>query len=400
MAVDDTAGSENSPAPLFSPPRLRTGEDRSASRLELFSDLAYVLVVAELTRAFAKDLTWHGAAAFAALFSVSWWSWVTITLYANRFDTNDVPYRLAKLGVVFAVAVMAASAAEATGPDARFFTLGYLATRLLLLVLYVRAHRHVVEARATIAIYATGAAVGAALWASSLIVPAPTRYVLWAVGVLVEAISPLLATRHGQDVPLHQEHLPERFALFVILVLGESITSVVLGMHETEWRVASVATAAVGFVIAAALWWNYFDLGGAVGKQRLLADEGRQSSGIPDRYVYSHLPLILGLAVVGIGIEEYILHPVGELSTGGRWTLCGGTALFLAGTALMVAGTSGRWAAAWPWPVAAIPPILLIGVLDSLLPIISASAIGVAVVVTVLAGIREQRRGQLDTTEA
>src|SRR3712207_815537 len=100
---------------LIRPPELRTGEDRSASRLELFLDLAYVLVVAELAGAFAEDLTWHGAAVFAAMFTVTWWSWVTITLYANRFDTDDVLYRLAKLAGAFGVAVMAAAASDPTG---------------------------------------------------------------------------------------------------------------------------------------------------------------------------------------------------------------------------------------------------------------------------------------------
>lgn len=389
----------NTPAPLLQPPRLRTGEDRTASRLELFFDLAYVLVVAELTGAFADDLTWHGAGVFAALFTVTWWSWVTTTLYANRFDTNDIPYRLAKLGGAFAVTVMAASGAEATGPDSAYFTAGYLATRLILLALYARAYRHVVEARATIAIYLIATSVSAALWAASLAVPAPGRYLLWAAGVAAEVAAPLITSRHGSDVPLHHEHLPERFGLFVILVLGESIASVATGMHDTQWKVSSFAAAAVGFIITAALWWNYFDLGGAAGKQRLVEDEDSHSSGTSDSYVYAHLPITLGLAAVGIGIEEYILHPVGELSAGGRWTLCAGAALFLVGTSLVLAGTSRSWRAAWPWPAAAIPPVLLVGLFDDLLPVASVSAVGVALVITVSAGIREQRHGRLETTE-
>lgn len=85
-----TADTER-PAPLVYPPKLRTGEDRSASRLELFFDLAYVLVVAELVGAFIEDLTWHGAVVFAGLFSVTWWSWVTTTLYANQGSSRLEP---------------------------------------------------------------------------------------------------------------------------------------------------------------------------------------------------------------------------------------------------------------------------------------------------------------------
>ncbi|WNV76281.1 low temperature requirement protein A [Geodermatophilus sp. DSM 44513] len=387
------------PAPLVSPPRLRTDEDRTASRLELFLDLVYVLVVAQLASALAEDLTWHGAAVFAGLFTVTWWSWVTITLYANRFDTNDVLYRVAKLAMMFGVAVMAASATEAVGPQSGVFALGYLATRALLLLLYARAWRHVTEARGTIAVYLTATGVGAALWVVSLAVPTPARYWLWAAGILLEAAGPLVATRYGRDVPLHLEHLPERFGLFVILVLGESVASVVKGMYETQWQTASVVVAAVGFVVTAALWWSYFDLGGAAGKQHLVEDGGGQESGTADRYVYGHLPLTLGLAAVGVGIEQYVVHPVGELSTGGRWALCAGTALFLTGTAALVAGTAGSWRAAWPWPTVAIPVVVAIGVLDEVLPVVSVSAVGVALLLVVLAGIREQRRGRIATTE-
>jgi low temperature requirement protein LtrA len=399
-STDREPASDERAAPLVRPPQLRTSEDRTASRLELFFDLAYVLVFAELATTFAKDLSWHGAAVFAALFTVTWWSWVTTTLYANRFDTNDVIYRLAKLGGTVAVMGMAASGPEAIDKQATTFTLCYLATRLLLLALYLRAYRHVTDARPTIRIYLAGTGAGAALWAVSLTVPGNLRYVLWAVGILVEVIAPLLATKFGGGVPLHLEHLPERFGLFVILVLGESVASMVHGVHDTEWVLRSVLVATVAFVVVAALWWNYFDLGGAAGKQRLVHDGEDQESGVADAYIYGHLPLTLGLAAAAIGIEQFILHPTGGIPTAGRWALYGGIALFLTGTAAVIIGTSRRWPAAWPWPIAVIPGIVLIGVVDDALPPLAGiGAVGALLIATVLAGIRAQRRGTLETTE-
>jgi low temperature requirement protein LtrA len=394
------AGSDQErPAPLIEPPRLRTGEkERSATRLELFFDLAYVLVVAELALTFSKDLTLHGAALFAGLFAVTWWSWVTMTLYANRFDTNDVIYRLAKLGGAAAAAGMAASAPEAVGTKATLFALAYLATRILLLALYGRAYRHVPDARTTIVIYLIGTGVSAALWAASLAVPGNARYVMWAVGVIVEALAPVVATRRGGGVPLHVEHLPERFGLFVILVLGESIASVVMGVHDTEWKPMSIAVALLAFLTVAALWWNYFDLGGAAGKRKLVDDGEDQESGVADAYVYGHLPLMLGLATVAVGIEQFILHPYTELATGARWSLIGGAALFFMGTAAVIVGTAGRLRAAWPWPIAAIPVVLGVGVLE-LHPLPTMGAIGAVLVAAVLTGMYEQRQGRLETTE-
>jgi low temperature requirement protein LtrA len=386
-------------APLIRPPQLRTSEDRTASRLELFFDLAYVLVFAELATTFAKDLSWHGAAVFAGLFAVTWWSWVTTTLYANRFDTNDVIYRLAKLGGTAAVMGMAASGPEAEGERATTFAICYLATRILLLALYARAYRHVTEARPTVRIYLAGIGASAALWAVSLTVPGNLRFLLWAAGILVEASAPVMATRFGGGVPLHLQHLPERFGLLVILVLGESVASIVLGVHDTKWALRAALLAAVGFVAVAALWWNYFDLGGAAGKQALVADGEDQESGVADAYIYGHLPLTLGLAAVAVGIEQFILHPTGGVPAAGRWALHGGVVLFLAGTAAVIVGTSRRWRAAWPWPIAAVPAVVLVGLADGLPPLASIGVVGAVLAATVLAGIRAQRHGKLETTE-
>jgi hypothetical protein len=96
---------------------------------------------------------------------------------------------------------------------------------------------------------------------------------------------------------------------------------------------------------------------------------------------------------------QFILHPTGGVPAAGRWALHGGVALFLAGTAAVIVGTSRRWRAAWPWPTAAVPAVVLIGLADRLPPLASISAVGAVLAATVLAGIRAQRRGDLETTE-
>jgi low temperature requirement protein LtrA len=391
---------DRGPEPLIRPPQLRAEDsERSASRLELFFDLAYVLVVAELAASLAKDLSWHGVAVFAGLFTVTWWSWVTTTLYANRFDTNDVIYRLAKLGGTGAVIAMAASAQDAVGTKATTFALSYLVTRLLLLALYARAYRHVRDARATIVIYLIGTGAGATLWAASLAASGHVRYGMWAAGILVEAAAPVVATRHGGGVPLHLDHLPERFGLFVILVLGESVASIVVGVHNTDWAPASVVVAVIGFAVVAMLWWLYFDLGGAAGKRNLIDDGDDQESGVADAYVYAHLPLILGLVIVAVGVEQFILHPGDDLPTAARWALHGGTTLFLVGTVAVISGTAGRWRAAWPWPAIAVPAVAATVLAAALAPVTAMGLTAAVLVATALAGIRQQRRGRLDTTE-
>lgn len=386
-------------APLVQAPSLRKEEGRAATRLELFFDLAYVLVVAQLATAFSENLTWAGAGVFAGLFTVTWWSWVTATLFANRFDTNDVLYRVLKLVGTFAVAVMAASASGAAGPDAGIFAAGYLATRVMLIALHFRAWHHVAEARDNTAIYLTGTIFSALCWAVSIPMEGFARYALWAVGIAVEAAAPLVATKWGAAIPLHLEHLPERFGLFVILVLGESVSAIVLGMRQAQWAWASVATALMAFVVAAAVWWIYFDLGGAEAKEQLQNDDRAHNSGTADRYVYGHLPLVIGVATIGVGIEQYVLHPIGELTAGGRWALCGGIALFLLGVSAVIAGSSRSWKAVWPWPIVAIPLVVCIGFLDSMIPYAAAGILACALLAVVIGGLRRQQRDLISTTE-
>ena len=177
--------------PLVRPPTLHLGRVGSASRLELFFDLAYVLVVLELAHSLYTDLTWHGLLVMVGLFTAIWISWMGFTLYANRFDTDDLVFRLAKLAATGAIAGCAASASDAVGKYAVPFAACYLLGRLILLGLYGRAWRHVPDARPTINVYLVCLAASSVMWAASLATPAPGRYWLWAAAVLVDAGRPL-----------------------------------------------------------------------------------------------------------------------------------------------------------------------------------------------------------------
>ena len=352
---------------LIRPPTLRTGEEATASRLELFFDLAYVLVVIELADSFYTDLSWRGAATFAALFVALWLSWAGFTLYANRFDTDDVVFRLAKLTATLGIAGCAAAASGATTSYSTPFVVSFLIARVVLLALYVRARRHVEEARPTIAVYLGATALTATLWAVSLAVGGSARWVLWGVAIAVDVAGPIVATWRGDKTPLHMAHLPERFALFVILVLGEAVGGAATGVHDAKWAGMPVAVGVVGFVIAAALWWNYFDITANDSEEELQEEDDRDSEteGAAaderhDLFVYGHLPLTLGVVMAGVGIEELVLHPDELMPSTGAWVLVSGIALYLLGSALILGGTHRTWRAVWPWPTAALPVVVLV----------------------------------------
>jgi low temperature requirement protein LtrA len=378
------------------PPELTTDEERTASRLELFFDLAFVLVVAELAISLREDLTLPGGLRFAGLFTLVWWSWVSFTLYANRFDHDDVVYRLYKLAGMAAVIGMAASAAEATGERFGVFVGCQLVLRATLFLQYQRAYRHVPAARPIVRLYLAGAGAGALLWAVSLLVPRPAAFALWAGAVLVEALVPLLVTRHSTDVPLHVEHLPERFALFVILVLGESVAGVAHGLHDASWAPSAIPVAALSFVLAAGLWWSYFDLAGARAKRLLNEVGGERSDRAHDVYIFGQLPLTLALAGVGAGVELAVVQSgQGEVPVGTRFLLAGGVAVYLVSMMITDSGMSRGTRRGWWWPLAAA----VLAILDALLELPAVVVMGLLaalLVAVVVVGTVERSTGRLD----
>jgi low temperature requirement protein LtrA len=387
--------------PLIKPPALRTGKPGSASRLELFFDLAYVLVVLELATTFLHDLSWHGLGTFVTLYVALWFSWVGYTLYANRFDTDDVVFRIAKLAATLAIAGCAASASSATSSFSTPFAACFLLGRIILLLLLARAWRHVPEARPTITVYLGSTGVSGALWAVSMGTAGTVRLLLWIAAVATDAAGPVLATRREDRAPLHMEHLPERFGLLVILVLGEAVGGAATGVHDAGWAAPSITLGITGFVIAAALWWNYFDITAEHSEQELHDGEDTDPAGggaatdeRHDLFVYGHLPLTAGIVIAGVGIEDLVLHPDAPLPSAGGWTLACGLMLYLVGTALILGGTRRTWRAIWPWPSLALPiiavaplprhdtPMLLVGAL-------AAVTVSLAIVGTTHRGSRQ-----------
>ncbi|SEG93040.1 Low temperature requirement protein LtrA [Nonomuraea solani] len=288
----------------WQPPRLRLFEDahRRATWLELLYDLVFVVAVAELAAVLAEGADLGRVLTFVGLFVPVWWAWAGYVFYANRFDTDDVSHRLLALPQILAVATMAASVGDIEQRSA-LFAVSYAVARVLLIVAYVRAGRHVPEARALTTRYAAGFTVAVLIWLASLAVEPPQRYLFWAVALLIDLATPLLARRHQGKLPPQSEHLPERFGLFVVIVLGEVVAAVVIGLKGHDVTPGALLIALAGVAIAMGFWWLYF---GHLDESVVLRT---QMAG--QVWVYSHLPLSLGLVAFGVGIEHAITHPSG-----------------------------------------------------------------------------------------
>jgi low temperature requirement protein LtrA len=315
---------------FLDPPRLRTVEEgfeeRHATWLELFFDLVFVVAVAELGQNLTNDPTLHGFLQYVGLFIPVIWAWAGFTFYANRFDTDDLTYRLLILLAMFAVAALATNTPNAIEEGGRAFAVSYVLVRLVLLALYARAIRYVPQARPLAVLYFRVFMVGTVIWLISILVPPPGRYWLWALALVCELAVPFLAWGRLPGAPVDPRHLPERFGLFTIIVLGESVLSVVLAVADTTWEVDSGFAAAGGFVVAAALWWIYFDF-----LDESVVRRGRLSGLV---FTYAHFPVLIGIATVGVGVKLEILAAAGDRryeDTG--WILCAGVATCMVGLA-------------------------------------------------------------------
>ena len=317
---------------LLEPPRLRTlardeQDDRRATWLELFFDLVFVAVVGQLAAALSSHPTPTRFFEFLGVFVPVWWTWMGYTFYANRFDTDDLPYRLLTLLAMFGVAVLATTVHGVFEGATTGFVLAYVGVRSVLLVLYERARRHVPEARPLARTFLLAFGFANVLWLLSLVPPRPWIYVLWGCALLVELSAPLLAWRQLPNAPIHPRHIPERFGLLTLIVLGESVFGVVVGVSRVSWDLPSATAALAGFVVAACLWWIYFDF----------VDEAAVSRrGIPGGlvYVYMHYFVVVGLAALGAGVKIAILDAGGDTRYDGTaWVPCAGLAMTMLGLA-------------------------------------------------------------------
>jgi low temperature requirement protein LtrA len=310
---------------LLDPPRLRTAaaeryEERHATWLELFVDLVFVVAIAELGTSFGHDVTLGGLLRYLGLFVAVWWAWAGFAFYATRFDTDDLVYRVFALLGMFFVAALATTIPSVFAGSGNGFALAYAAIRTVLVLLYVRAWRHVAEARGLAAwfIFMFGSAI--VVWLVSLAVPSPWKYVLWGVALAIELAAPPRAWRMIRSAPIHPAHIPERFGLLTIIVLGEAVISVVIGTVDVNWSFRSGTTAFAGFLAAASIWWIYFEFFDASVVSRSLF------RGMT--FVYAHYFVAAGIALLGVGVRVAILSAdSGSAFAHAGWVVATGAAL-------------------------------------------------------------------------
>lgn len=313
-------------------------EDRAADRrvtfLELFFDLVFVVVISQLAHRLAEHPSWSGVGWFVFLFYAVWSSWINGTLYHDLHATNDVSVRVFTFAQMLAVALMAAFVGDVPGEGSAGFALAYAANTLLLVILWFRTGLHDPSHRPASVPYSVGYLLSAVMFVASVGVDEPTRYWLWAAGLLAELLGLIVAfyrwtppaSQGGDAVVATTPSLIERLGLFVIIVLGEVIVGAVNGMAEiTPLEVDEIVIGLLGVLVAIGLWWIYFDL----------VSHRAPISRRTQLWLYLHLPLVVAMAAGGAGVLNTVEHAAEPLPDPVRWLLVGSLAMAVLSVALI-----------------------------------------------------------------
>ena len=319
------------------------GAERHASWLELFFDLVFVAAVAALATQLHEDHSLAGLAVFGGLFVPVWWVWRSYTWYATGFDADDTPSRLALLAAMVGVAALSAGVDGAAHGDSETFVIAYVGLLAILSGLYVRAGRRFAEARALARRYAIGDALGATLWLASLSLDEGARPLIWGAAMVVLIATPLWVLLLPRRAAYDAGHIAERYGLFTIIVLGESVVVTVAGL-DTGSSVDAVLIAVLGFMVAATIWWVYFD------RFQAMPGGGRTA-----RFIWAqvHLLIFFGIAAAAVGIEFAVEAAAHEerLELADSLPLGVGLGAYLiAMAAIRWATRDGDWSSSPAWP--------------------------------------------------
>ncbi|MEU6062716.1 low temperature requirement protein A [Streptomyces sp. NPDC047097] len=291
--------------------RSRQEKHRAATPLELFFDLCFVVAVAQagagLVHAVAEGNAGEGVANYAMVFFAIWWAWMNFSWFASAYDNDDALYRVVTLVQIAGVLVLAAGVSRAFEEhDFLMVWLGYLVMRLAMATHWLRAARHASGPERTMARrYAGGVLLCQVGWTALVLAPEGARPWVFLVMALAElAVPPLAERRHNSK--WHPHHIAERYGLFTIIVLGETIAAATVavktGVAESDELAELLPIAAGGLLLVFAAWWVYFVV---PAHQRLLTSRQAFIWG------YGHYGILGAAAAIGAGIEVAVEQAVG-----------------------------------------------------------------------------------------
>jgi low temperature requirement protein LtrA len=312
--------------------RIGAGEERTTP-IELFFDLVFVYAITQVAHLVSAHPTPEGFARGAVVLATVWYAWICFAWLTNNVGVDDEVVRVGVLTAAGASFLVALAVPQALESEVLLFVSAYFVVRLLHVVLYVYGTRDAPAVRRNVlGIAPTFVVAPAALFALPWL-PEAWRLPYLLTALVVDVSSPYIAG--VTELPVKPAHFAERFALFVIITLGESIVSIGVGAGARPHGTVLVAVA-LAFLLTVLLWWAYFDVVSTAAERRLgRADRAERAILARDAYTYVHYVIVAGIVGFAVGCKQLVAHPTDQLSIADAAALCGGVALYLLGHAIL-----------------------------------------------------------------
>jgi len=300
----------------------RSGEKR-VTFAELFFDLVFVFAITQLSALLHEDHSWSGVGRALILLIPIYWGWVGISLHSNFHDVDRTFDRLAIFTVGLASLMMALAVSDAFGDRGRLYGAGYLTIRIVLAAAIFRGWPTMVNG------FSVGLTVTGPLLLIGGFLEPGFRLLFWSVAGAIDLSLPFILRRKMAGSQFQSSHLLERFGLFIIIALGESIVAIGSPVAGGRLVNSEVLTVALAFVVACGLWWVYFAFA-AGAMLHAVNNASNQSEVVREVLSYGHLLLIASIISLAVGLTEAVAHPTDALRLDVSALLFGGCALYLA----------------------------------------------------------------------
>jgi low temperature requirement protein LtrA len=357
---------------------------RSVTPLELFFDLVYVFTVSQLAHNLLEHVDARGMIETLVLTLAVMYAWFMTVWTSNWLDGDRQAVRLLLLGLMFASLLMSTSVSEAFGDRAGLFVIGYLSIqigRTAFAVASFRGHRlhmHFVNAL----VWEIGTAP---IWIAGIAADSDLRLVLWGIATLITyggviAGHPLPGRKSpfSSDSQIYAEHLLERFRLFFLIALGETVLTIGNAFADQPVQADRLLVLAVAFAGTVALWWCYFHRAEEIGMNAV--EGAADASRIVGLGNYTLIVMVIGIIAIAVGDELAIAGPHDPSTLNTAVLIFGGPAIFLLAQLGFMRRATGRV----PRPrVIACVALIMLGVATAPLSLLAAVVASSAVLVAV-----------------
>ncbi|WP_026208159.1 low temperature requirement protein A [Catelliglobosispora koreensis] len=310
-------------------------EGAKVTPVELLFDLVFVYGFTQVTALMAHDPTWPVIVRSLCLLGLLWWLWTGFAWLGNVVQADEGPVRLILFAVMALLFIIDVTIPEAfhDNPGGLYgpfvFAVCYLIVQLIHNgSLFVAATGSPAAQRNTLLLLIPH------LLTTALLLWAGTQHDwpqtwLWAAALAVTTGGIFLIRPEGWQLSA-ASHFSERHALMIIIALGESIVSIGVGVSQIPVSWAIIAASVLGIAVTAALWWVYFDVTAIMAEHALHhADDNARARLARDAYTYCHMPMIVGIILMSLGLKKVFEHLSDPLTTVGIVALFGGVALYL-----------------------------------------------------------------------